>query len=44
LKPDYFTRGHTQWYYFSVANTRKDKVKFINIVDDERNIVSILSI
>jgi hypothetical protein len=26
LKPDYFTRGHTQWYYFSVANTRKDKV------------------
>lgn len=28
LKPDYYTRGHTQWYYFSVANIRKDKVHF----------------
>jgi len=26
LKPDYFTTGHTQWFYFSVANVRKDKV------------------
>ena len=24
LKTDWETHGHTQWYYFSVANTRKD--------------------
>mmetsp|Transcript_13479 Transcript_13479/g.11544 ORF Transcript_13479/g.11544 Transcript_13479/m.11544 type:complete len:495 (+) Transcript_13479:437-1921(+) len=33
LKPDYFTRGHTQWYYFSVANTRKDKEYRFNIIN-----------
>lgn len=24
LEADYQTTGHTQWFYFSVANTRKD--------------------
>ena len=29
IKPDINTRGHTQWFYFSVANTRKKtKYKF----------------
>ena len=25
LKPDYNTRGYTQWYYFRIANTRAGK-------------------
>lgn len=33
LKPDYFTTTHTQWYYFSVANTRKDKEYRFNIIN-----------
>jgi len=33
LKPDYYTRGHTQWYYFSVANIRKDKEYRFNIIN-----------
>ena len=24
LKNDFNTNGHTQWYFFSVGNTRKD--------------------
>ena len=30
LNPDYLTRTHTQWYYFSVANTRKNRVLLLN--------------
>lgn len=33
LKPDYFTTGHTQWFYFSVANTRKDVEYRFNIIN-----------
>ncbi|KAL4508114.1 hypothetical protein ABPG72_021487 [Tetrahymena utriculariae] len=33
LKPDYYTTGHTQWYYFSVANTRKDVEYRFNIIN-----------
>lgn len=35
LKNDYNTQGHTQWFYFSVANTRKDveyKFTIINLM------------
>ena len=35
LKTDYNTMSHTQWYYFSVANTRKDteyKFSIINLM------------
>ena len=33
LKPDYFTNGHTQWFYFSVSNTRKDVEYRFNIIN-----------
>jgi len=33
LNPDYMTRTHTQWYYFSVANIRKDKEYRFNIIN-----------
>lgn len=35
LKPDWNTTSHTQWFYFSVANTRKDveyKFSIINMM------------
>lgn len=35
LRPDWNTVSHTQWYYFSVANTRKDveyKFMIINLM------------
>lgn len=34
LEADYQTTGHTQWFYFSVANTRKDteyRFKILNM-------------
>ena len=33
LKNDYGTNGFTQWYFFRVQNTRKDKVYRFNIVN-----------
>jgi hypothetical protein len=33
LKNDYGTNGYTQWYYFRVQNTRKDRVYRFNIVN-----------
>ena len=33
LKNDYGTNGYTQWFYFRVQNTRKDKVYRFNIVN-----------
>ena len=33
LKNDYGTNGFTQWYFFQVKNTRKDKVYRFNIVN-----------
>ena len=33
LKNDYSTNGYTQWYYFSVSNTRRDKNYRFNIVN-----------
>ena len=33
LKNDYGTSGFTQWYYFRVQNTRKDKTYRFNIVN-----------
>lgn len=33
LKSDYGTPGYTQWYYFRVHNTRKDKTYRFNIVN-----------
>eukprot|EP00698_Gefionella_okellyi_P012506 TRINITY_DN3376_c0_g1_i1.p1 TRINITY_DN3376_c0_g1~~TRINITY_DN3376_c0_g1_i1.p1 ORF type:complete len:976 (-),score=156.11 TRINITY_DN3376_c0_g1_i1:4-2508(-) len=38
LNPDYNTRGHTQWYYFSVKNTRvgqKYRFNVINLVKSD---------
>ena len=38
LRPDINTRGHTQWFYFSVGNTRKGtkyKINIINLCKDE---------
>lgn len=35
LKNDYGTQGHTQWFYFSVSNVRKDveyKFTIINLM------------
>ena len=35
LKTDWQTTGHTQWFYFSVANTRKNveyKFTIINLM------------
>lgn len=33
LKNDYGTNGYTQWYYFRVLNTRKDRTYRFNIVN-----------
>lgn len=33
LKNDYGTQGYTQWFYFRVQNTRKDKTYRFNIVN-----------
>jgi hypothetical protein len=33
LRPDESPKGHTQWYYFSVANTRKNKQYTFNILN-----------
>ena len=33
LKNDYGTNGYTQWYFFRVQNTRKDKIYRFNIVN-----------
>ena len=33
LSTDYNTTGHTQWYYFSVANTRKKVEYRFNIIN-----------
>lgn len=33
LKPDYNTRGNTQWYYFSISNTRAGFAYRINIIN-----------
>lgn len=33
LKNDYGTQGYTQWYYFRVQNTRRDKTYRFNIVN-----------
>lgn len=33
LKPDYNTKGNTQWYYFSVSNTRQGRTYRFNIIN-----------
>uniref|UniRef100_A0A6U2EXJ2 Peptidase M14 domain-containing protein n=1 Tax=Chlamydomonas euryale TaxID=1486919 RepID=A0A6U2EXJ2_9CHLO len=33
LSPDVNTRGHTQWYYFAVSNTRKGQSYKFNIIN-----------
>ena len=33
VKPDINTRGHTQWFYFSVANTRKGVPVKFNLIN-----------
>ena len=33
LKPDYNTRGNTQWYYFSISNTRAGCSYRLNIIN-----------
>ena len=33
LKPDYNTRGYTQWYYFRIGNTRAGKTYRFNIIN-----------
>jgi hypothetical protein len=33
LKPDGSSKGHTQWYYFSVANTRRNKKYTFNVIN-----------
>lgn len=38
LKPDYNTRGNTQWYYFCVSNTRKDKKYKFKIINFIKNV------
>ena len=38
LRPDINTRGHTQWFFFSISNTRKNvhyKINIINMQKDE---------
>lgn len=38
LHPDINTRGHTQWFYFAVSNTRrgaKYKFNIINLMKDD---------
>eukprot|EP00798_Chlamydomonas_sp_ICE-L_P012689 gene12689-15921_t len=33
LRPDINTRGHTQWFYFAVSNTRRGKKAKFNIIN-----------
>jgi len=33
LKNDYGTNGYTQWFYFKITNTRKDKTYRFNLVN-----------
>jgi cytosolic carboxypeptidase protein 2/3 len=33
LKPDYNTRGYTQWYYFRISNTKAGKPYRFNIIN-----------
>jgi hypothetical protein len=33
LQPDINTRGHTQWYYFSVRNMRAGQAYVFNIIN-----------
>ena len=33
LKPDYQTNGNIQWFYFLIANTRKNQEYRINIIN-----------
>lgn len=33
LKPDYMTRGFTQWYYFRVSNTCAGRTYRFNIIN-----------
>lgn len=33
LKPDYNTRGYTQWFYFSISNTKAGKNYRFNIIN-----------
>ena len=33
LRPDINTKGHTQWFYFSVANTQRGKPVKFNILN-----------
>ena len=33
LQPDINTRGHTQWYYFAVANTRAGQPYRFNVIN-----------
>lgn len=33
LKPDYKTKGNTQWYYFRVSNTRTGRTYRFNIIN-----------
>jgi hypothetical protein len=33
LQPDINTRGHTQWFFFAVSNTRAGKVYRFNIIN-----------
>jgi cytosolic carboxypeptidase protein 2/3 len=33
LKPDYNTRGYTQWYYFRVSNTKAGKPYRFNVIN-----------
>jgi hypothetical protein len=38
LRPDINTRGHTQWFYFAVANTRagcRYKLNLINLLKED---------
>jgi len=38
LKPDTNTKGHSQWFYFSVTNTMKDKKVTFNILNCTKQI------
>ena len=33
LKPDYLTKGNTQWFYFRMSNTRAGKTYRFNIIN-----------
>merc|ERR1719262_1550345 len=33
LNPDYNTKSHTQWYFFSVSNTRKGPTYRFNMIN-----------